>query len=99
VNQRTVVEHRQVETGAVPADQLGDVAIDEAKEIRDQLALVVLLRTETAHAQALRVAETAADRDDAMQVQRQKVRAGLLAALGKRALGDLGIGQRLPLGP
>ena len=99
MQQRPVVEHRQVETPAVPRHELRHVALQALVEALDQRGLRILGLADRPHLDALVVAHDAADRHDPLQVRLQEIAAGIgrghRTALLERNLGDFVVGQRV----
>ena len=85
-----VVEHRQVEAAAVPADDLRGEAVDAVVEALDQLFLGAVLVAQGPDFHALGGAQHHGDRHHPVQVQAQKLGAVFLAAqIEQRAGGVL----------
>ena len=89
VAQAAVVQHRQVEATAVPADQLRHMALDRVEEALDQLAFRALALgfavDQRMDADAVGIAEHEADDENALQVQRHEVALARLLALRQLA--------------
>src|SRR5690606_1901064 len=93
MNQAAVMQHGQIETRAVPADQSRRVAFDGFKELADQRGLGIVRLAQGLDAKTLVVPKNATDDADALQMQRQKVVPDGVAARLKGTLGDLGVGH------
>jgi hypothetical protein len=95
VDERAVVEHRDVEALAVPRHELRALALDRVEEAADHGLFVAFGLADREHFHAFVVARDARDHHHALQVRRQEVVAGLHAALLERDLGDVLVGQVL----
>jgi hypothetical protein len=73
VDQRTMVEHRQVEPAAVPGDELRRVFFDAVEKAPDELGLVVGRIADRPDANAGRIAHRTGDGDDLLQMKRCEV--------------------------
>jgi len=93
VHQSAVVEHRQIESAAVPGNELRRVLFDPVEKAPEQLSLAVRGGTQRPAAEAVSFAQRAGDGNDPMQVQGQKVLAGLRAPLLESVLGDVPVGE------
>ena len=93
MDERPVVEHRDVEAFAVPGDELRHLALDRVEEARDRRFLVALGLADREDLDAFVVARDAGDHDHAVQVRRQEVVARRGAALLERDLGDFRVRQ------
>ena len=94
--QAAVVQHRQVEAAAVPAHELRDVLLQRVEEGLDDAALALAVAVgEGVHAQAVGVAEHAADDEDALQVQGHEIGLPVGRALGFPGRVDLGVALRV----
>ena len=75
------LQHRQVEAAAVPRHELRRVAVDAVEEAADELGFGVAGFAQRPDAESVALAQRAGDRDDALQMQRQKIAAGRRAPL------------------
>ncbi len=97
VQQRTVVQHRQVETAAVPRHQGRRVTLHAVEEALDQLGLVGVLVAQRPDAHGIARAEHHRDGDDALQVMGQEIAAGLGHAQLEHGLRDIGVGKSVEI--
>ena len=88
-----MVDHRQVETAAVPRHESRRVALDTAEKALQQVLLVGLRRAQRPDLELLAAAQQRRDGDDTMQVVAQKVGAGLLPAQLEYRARDVVVGQ------
>ena len=88
VDQRPVMQHRQVETAAVPGDELRGVLLDAVEKALHDVALDVLRRSQRPHAYAVVAAQRARDGHDTLQVMGQEIAAGGLAAALRGEVND-----------
>ena len=77
MDQRAVVQHRQVEAAAVPGDELRRVLVDQVEEAADQLGFGIVGRSDRRDLEARAVAQRAGDGDDLLVVEREEIAAGL----------------------
>ncbi|MNQ26227.1 hypothetical protein D3C85_394570 [compost metagenome] len=85
LDQAAVMQHRQVESRAIPAHDFWRVAFDGLEETRQQGGFGIVGLAQRLDAKTLVVAEHAAHHRHLVQVQRQEVMAHGLPARGKRA--------------
>ncbi len=94
VQQRPVVQHREVETAAVPGHQHRRVFLDAFKEASDDFRLVRARIADRPDAQLVGVAQHHRDRDHPMQMVTQKLGiTGFFAAFMKHDLRHVGVAQ------
>src|SRR3984885_3799126 len=93
VQETPIVQHRQVEAGAVPGNQVRRELVQAVEEALDQVLLGRRLVAETPHLQRISGAHHHRDRDDAMLFVRQELASGFLAALGEHDLRHLLVRQ------
>ena len=94
VDERAVVQNRQVEAAAVPAHQLRRVAFHQLEKAGDDGFFIVADVADGADVDfVLPPAHAAGNRYHAVQVQRHKVAAGFGAAFLLRPFHDLRVGQ------
>ena len=91
VDERPVVQHRQVEPAPVPRDEIGREPFDAIEKPLHDFGLRRGLVAERPDFQRIGAAQHAGYRDDAMKVQRQKVGAGLLLALKEHRASDVSV--------
>ena len=94
VNQRPIVQHGEIEATTVPRDELRRVFLDAIKETLDDLAFAISRRAEGPNTQARALAQQAGNRNDALQMKRQKLVAGRRSAPLERDFRDVGIRER-----
>ena len=88
------MQHRQIETGAVPGHQRGHVFFDAVVEAADKLGFVGRELAERPNADAVGASQHRRDRNHAVQVMAQEIRiAGLFAAFMEHHLRDVLIRQ------
>ena len=68
VDQCAVMQHRQVETAAIPRHQIGLVLVDAVVEALDDLRFRLVGRAQCPHAEAVAFAQGAGYGDHAMRV-------------------------------
>ena len=93
VQETAVVQHRQIESGAVPGNQVRREFVQAVEEALDQYLLRRRLIAEAPQLQRIPGAHDHGDGDDAVLLVRKKFAAGFLAALGEHDLRHLFIGQ------
>ena len=81
MDQRAVIQHRQVEAAAVPRHELRRVLVDEVEEAADELGLGILGRADRRDLESRGLAQRAGDRDHPLKLQRQEIAAGLQSPL------------------
>jgi hypothetical protein len=87
------MEHRKVESAAVPRNDLRRVALEELEEPTDQRCFAIGGLTERADGNPLSDAQQTGNRDDALQIRLQKVAAARAAALCLRGIDDVAVGK------
>ena len=93
VDQRAVIEHRQVEAAAVPRHELRNVAIDEVEEPADEFGFRILQIADGSDLEPGPVAQRAGNGDDLLQMGGHEIAARLGAALLRVPVEHGGIGQ------
>jgi len=91
VHQASIVQHRQIETAAVPRHNLRRELLHAIKEALDDLGLGGFRRRQRPDLETFVTAQGAGNGDDALQVVRQEITAVLCPLTLKRIFGHLGI--------
>ncbi len=93
VPQGTIVQHRKIESAAIPAHQVGRVLFDAVEEAQHQLAFAGVLVAETPDPESLARAECTGNRHDALLLMRQEIAARLLPCARLHGLAHFLVGQ------
>ncbi len=81
VDERAVAQHRQIESTAVPRDELRSVLVDQIEEAANELRLRIVRRSDRGDLEPRAIAQRAGNRDDALMVERHEIAARLRSAL------------------
>ena len=95
VLERAVMQHRQVETAAVPGHEVGRVAVDAVEETPHQFTLARVEVAEAPHLYGVALPQHAGDRHHTMLLVRQEIAARVPPSLREHRLGDLRVGEAL----
>src|SRR6202043_2336671 len=93
MQETSIVQHRQVEPGPVPGNQVRREFVQPVEESLDQYLLRGAVVADAPHFQGVSGAQHHGDRHHAVLLVREKFAAGFLAALGEHDLRHLLIGQ------
>src|SRR3954454_3514283 len=88
MRERAVIEHRQVESRAIPGHERRRVAIEPVEKALHELALACLLFAEAEHAHAFGASHHARDRNHTLLMRRQHVTVSHLPLLERHHVGD-----------
>ena len=93
VDQAPVVQHWQIESTAVPGNDLWRKLLDAIEEALDDLAFALLRLSQGPHAQILAGAQDAGDDGDTLEIVREKIAAVLCPPLLEGHFRDFAVGQ------